>query len=122
MTGREALDWLKQQNKRLNNGNGDLWLEMYINAFEKDLDKLSQLESIEKELGVDLITLFKASKNGIFVKEQNTTENEIDFEEITLDLDRKLLLFRHPRKEIGKGRVISQYCKTWWLAKDELGE
>lgn len=40
MTSRDALDWLKKQNRRQNNGNGDLWLEMYINAFEKDLEIL----------------------------------------------------------------------------------
>ena len=40
MTSKEALDWLKKQNKKQNNGNGDLWLEMYINAIEKDLEVL----------------------------------------------------------------------------------
>lgn len=84
------------------------------------IHKLGQLEDIEQEIGVSLITLFKASKNGIFVREQNTNEKEVDFEEVTLDLDNKLLLFRHPRKEIGKGRNISQYGKTWALTREEL--
>ena len=84
------------------------------------MNKLGQLEDMEEELKIDLITLFKASKQGIFVKEQNTNEKEVDFEEITLDLDNKLLLFRHPRKEIGKGRYISQYGKTWALTREEL--
>ena len=30
--------------------------------------KLQQLEDIEEELGIDLITLFKALKNGIYLK------------------------------------------------------
>ena len=88
-----------------------------IKLIEKDLEKL---EDIEKELGIDLIKLFKALKNGIFVEEQNTNEKEIVFEEITLNLNNKLLLFRHPRKEIGKGRNIFQYGKTWALTKEEL--
>lgn len=83
-------------------------------------NKVKSIEDIEEELGIDLITLFKASKNGIFVEEQNTNKKEIVFEEITLDLNNKLLLFRQPRKEIGKGRNISQYGKTWALKRKEL--
>ena len=30
--------------------------------------KLKSLEDIEEELGIDLITLFKALKNGIYIK------------------------------------------------------
>ena len=54
MTSREALDWLKKQNKKQNNGNGDLWLEMYINAIEKDLEVLEILKQnlyVEKGTG-----------------------------------------------------------------------
>ena len=100
-----------------------IWQPFQRHTIATKLDsihKLGQLEDIEEELGIDLITLFKASKQGIFVKEQNTNEKEVDFEEITLDLDNKLLLFRHPRKEIGKGRVLSHYGKTWALTREEL--
>lgn len=89
--------------------------------YDVDLwNKVKAIEDIEEEIGLDLITLFKASKNGIFVEEQNTNEKEIVFEEIILDLNNNLLLFRQPRKEIGKGRNISQYSKTWALDKNEL--
>lgn len=47
MTSKEALDWFKRQEKRQNNGNGDLWLKMYINAIEQDLEIL---EIIKKRL------------------------------------------------------------------------
>ncbi len=90
------------------NYNNDLW------------NKVKSIEDIEEELGVDITTLFKALKNGIFVEEQNTTEKEIVFEEIALDLNNKVLLFRQPRKEIGKGRTISRYGKTWALTREEL--
>lgn len=43
MTGRDALDWLKRQNKKQNDGNGDLWLEMYISVIERDLEALEIL-------------------------------------------------------------------------------
>ena len=36
--------------------------------------KLSQLEDIEDELGIDLITLYKALKNGIYIKNQKIFE------------------------------------------------
>ena len=45
MTSKEALDWFKRQEKRQNNGNGDLWLKMYINAIEKDLEVLELLKA-----------------------------------------------------------------------------
>lgn len=35
-------------------------------TFIKCYKKLSQLEDIEEELGIDLITLFKALKNGVY--------------------------------------------------------
>lgn len=101
-------------------GKQDKYALVVVDEIKKGLDELNQLKTIEEELGVDLITLFKASKQGIFIKKQNTNEKEIDFEEITLDLDNKLLLFRHPRKEIGKGRVLSQYGRTWSLTREEL--
>ena len=34
-----------------------------------DLNHLEQLENIEEELGVDLITLFKALRDGVFINE-----------------------------------------------------
>ena len=106
---REDNTYMGNQNKE------DYDIDLY-----KCVDKLGKLEDIEEELGIDLITLFKASKKGIFVEEQNTNEKEIVFEEITLDLNNKLLLFRQPRKEIGKGRTISQYGRTWALRREEL--
>ena len=36
---------------------------------EKDLDQLEEYRKIEEELGVDLITLFKALKDGIYINE-----------------------------------------------------
>ena len=40
MTGKEALERLEIINRRQNNGNGDIFLEMMIQAFEKDLEVL----------------------------------------------------------------------------------
>ena len=39
--------------------------------FNAEYAKLADLEDIEDELGIDLLTLFKALKNGIYVKTKN---------------------------------------------------
>lgn len=39
---------------------------------EKDLDQLEEYRKIEEELGIDLITLFKALKDGIYIKEDGS--------------------------------------------------
>ena len=42
------------------------------------INKLGQLEDIEEELGIDLVTLFKALKNGFYFKDYQNN-NEIRF-------------------------------------------
>lgn len=39
---------------------------------EKDLDLLEEYRKIEEEIGVDLITLFKALKDGIYINEDGS--------------------------------------------------
>lgn len=48
MSSKEALDWFKRQEKRQNNGNGDLWLKMHINAIEQDLEILEIIKQKAK--------------------------------------------------------------------------
>ena len=43
-------------------------------AWKEQRTKLGQLEDIEEELGIDLFVLFRALKNGIYVKNR---KNEI---------------------------------------------
>ena len=87
---------------------------------DKCVNKLGQYEDIEEEFGVDFITLYKAATCGICVREHNTDEQEITFENVVIDFDNHLLLFKFPREEIGKGRSFSGYGKTWALTKEEL--
>ena len=42
------------------------------NIIEKDLDQLEEYRKIEEELGIDLITLFKALKDGIYINEDGS--------------------------------------------------
>ena len=39
---------------------------------EKDLDQLEEYRKIEDEIGIDLITLFKALKDGIYINEDGS--------------------------------------------------
>lgn len=40
-----------------------------LDIIEKDLEALERYKTIEKEIGVDFITLFKALKNGIYIND-----------------------------------------------------
>lgn len=100
-------------------------------------NKLGQLEDIEDELGIDLITLFKALKNGIWVNEttgeceqlkglhfikSNNLVAEIDCGSPLIisicetwyeDLDNVML-------KTGYEWFADEYGKTWALTKEEL--
>lgn len=84
------------------------------------IHKLGQLEDIEDELGIDLLTLFKALKDGVWIKEEYSSE-----------------IRKHDVRGVFNGGiiVISKICsypecdfseyscdygKTWALTKEEL--
>lgn len=84
-------------------------------------EKLQQLENIEEELGIDLITLFKALKVGIFIKNGWHLKN----------LDFGIYNDKFAFYSVGANNsmaaylntfYIKDYGKTWWLEKpkDEL--
>ena len=88
--------------------------------------KLGQLEDIEDELGIDLLTLFKALKNGIYLKFGSEKVTGVYYEH-------RAILPRHFDKDY-KGYFIDlqlelsinfnfyfkDYGKTWALDKEEL--
>lgn len=87
------------------------------------LQKLGQLEDIEQELGIDLITLFKALNSGVYWKGNyilSPKPNGIYFEDKpTLDIENKLL--RHILYQVNKDYVyLKDYGKTWALTREEL--
>ena len=84
---------------------------------------MCQLEDIEEEIGIDLITLFKALKNGCFAKETfdyiGRKQTQIIFTEFTQlyytdDLDDYLIHIRT------RDYYLKDYGKTWALTKEEL--
>lgn len=80
-----------------------------IDSFQK----LGQLEDIEEELGIDLITLFKALDNGFIYKCYDNTLIESftpAFKENCIYVDEELDEFVRPK----------DYGKTWALTEEEL--
>lgn len=89
----------------------------YFNATIKIVNKLGQLEDIEEELGIDLITLFKALKYGVFVVESN--ERFIVDDEIErLDVSNGVFTTHNEYLEL----EFKDYGKTWALTTKELME
>lgn len=91
------------------------------------INKLGQLEDIEEELGIDLTTLFKALKNGIYVKEEHLPKIPIRFiapNELVFDTDYlyqlKFCRAYTKLKETCYPFYFKDYGKTWALTREEL--
>ena len=80
------------------------------------LQKLGQLEDIEDELGIDLITLFKAISNGIYVKTKNGISKHYTIHFMRWQQTKKYCLYYRPYSHIW----FKDYGKTWTLTKEEL--
>lgn len=97
-------------------------------SIRKDLDRLEQYKSIEKELGIDLITLFKALKNGIWTNQEQTygdaKQGKIRFFKVRLLLEEKSIGCIHNSiwkgEEVIKRLYLKNYRKTWALRKEDL--
>ena len=70
MTSKEAVLELICEAKSVNIGERRVCFLRKI--IEKDLDLLEEYIKIEEELGIDLITLFKALKDGIYINEDGS--------------------------------------------------
>lgn len=85
------------------------------------VDKLGKLEDIEEEIGIDLITLFKALKKGVYVKFDSYFGNigELDIK-IVKD-NATGICYRNKKWYIQEeDTLIKDYGKTWALTKEEL--
>ena len=90
--------------------------------------KLGQYEDVEEELGIDLVILFKALKNGIIYKtdygwdKEDYHWNYIDAKYISLGMSYyepflEIKLEQEPNVE---HLELSNYGKTWALTKEEF--
>lgn len=85
----------------------------------KYINKLGQLEDIEEELGIDLITLFKVYINGFYIKGEEEKQY-IDFENPinSIAFKNKEMFYGH--KWTYQYVKLYDYGKTWALTKEEL--
>jgi len=84
------------------------------------LEKLSKLEDIEDELGIDLITYFKIKKaKSVFVKELGHSASEMLIRNSRDNIDVCYEgLVNIP--ECDSSLYFKDYGKTWALTKEEL--
>lgn len=77
------------------------------------IDKLGELEDYEEKYGIDLVTLFKALKNGFETKQARYTGYGFD-----IDLEHRCI---HNKRILGVDIFyFKDYGKTWALTKEEL--
>ena len=92
------------------------------------VDKLGALEDIEEELGIDLITLFKALKDGIWTNQEqwygDEKQGKIRFFQVRLLLEENAIgcIYNSMWKgeEVIRTLYFKDYGKTWALTKEEL--
>ena len=82
--------------------------------------KLGQLEDIEDELGIDLITLFKALRDGIYWKDDNGKFYYFDLKGSVLDFNEKMIVDNQIDDMYGETFLLKDYGTTWSLTKKEL--
>ena len=82
--------------------------------YRKACQKLGQLEDIEEELGIDLITLFKALRNGFYYKDINEKVIFISKHNI-FGYDARTSQF-----DTWFGKIYYDDKGTWALTKEEL--
>lgn len=126
---------------RLTNNNGRLYVPMYekkeaqisvnYHKYVNMYNKLADLEDIEDELRIDLITLFKAINEGAYFKRfVKGKVIAIEHHYIWFDLLRQI---RYKDKDEGEVYIslngaycndyeykLKDYGKTWALTKEEL--
>ena len=97
-------------------------------------EKLKSLEDIEEELGIDLITLFKALKDGFYIKYNDKIVHILPDKHITINFWYKTInVFIPPKffidckkgadylsETIDEEYWFNDYGKTWALTRAEL--
>ena len=98
---------------------GNITKNNLIEVKDKDeaYKKLCQIEDIEEEFSIDLITLFKAVMNGFWYKNKYGYHQADDYEYV-IDLESSRLVKLY--EEDGRIFCFEDYGKDWALTKKEL--
>lgn len=122
MTSKEALENIRDYHDETIIDNYCTYteniFEKELDTIEKDLDRLEEYRKIEKEHGIDLITLFKALK-GIWVKSTNGDVYYVGSPYLCFSENEK----RELEFQFRVGDTwykVKDYGKTWALTKEEL--
>lgn len=83
-------------------------------AIENELKEYEQHKAIEQELGIDLVTLFKALKNGCYIKPWEEIKYSYEIRTGSDNINLFLL------DENDNDYSLKDYGKTWALTKEEL--
>lgn len=88
-----------------------------VEDMNKALDRLSQLEDIEEELGIDLITLFKALNGAWFINDKKAIYVGSPYLCYCGNYKKELeMQFR----AVDVWYLVKDYGKTWALTREEL--
>ena len=92
---------------------------VFYGVIRKDLDQLEEYRKIEEEIGIDLITLFEALKNGIFVA-YDSSFGMANKPKIKITKDTATgICYRNKKWYIQEDEtLIKDYGKTWSLDKN----
>lgn len=89
--------------------------------FVKMTKELLEYKDIEEELGIDLITLFKALKGHIAVYfKQRDKIYKLDGWYLVYAVSTKEFLLKNIDNELNTVLLIKDYGKTWTLTNEEL--
>ena len=97
---------------------GDL-CEVYeneVDTIKKDLDRLETYDKTKKIYGIDLITLFKATQQGIWMKRNN---GFYFFDDLIIDFKNKCLVQFVSNDDV-ETFPFDSYGEDWGLTKEEL--
>lgn len=110
----------------IKNENVDLFTGVKFEYETDDLyavDKLGKLEDLEEELGIDLITLFKALKDGIYVELRDLIKH-VSINDLSLKFfgEKWCLGFYHSLNGGTFYVDLKDYGKIWALSRNDLEE
>ena len=102
---------------------GDKYIPNHNIRHKQCVEKLGKLEDIEQELGIPLEVLFKALKEGVWVKHLPIERKNITYYkvcELHYYKESVWVLWICDRNGDEFIRVLKDYGKTWALTREEL--
>ena len=124
MTSKEALYLLMTNQKKVRdnfkfinlNTHEKVSIEECYDIIIKDLERLETYDKTKKIYGIDLITLSKATQQGIWVKRNNVL---YFFDNLIVDFKHKCLVQIVSNDEV-ETFPFDSYGEDWGLSKEEL--